>query len=71
MAVSTDCPGVQLYTANYLNEAHGKDGVSYGRRSGVCLETQFYPNCVNTPQWQQPVTKAGEHYRSTTRYIFR
>ena len=70
MAVTTDCPGVQLYTGNFLNGERGKDGVCYPERSGVCLETQYYPNSINTPQWPQPVTPAGERYRSTTEYIF-
>ena len=70
MAVSTDCPGVQLYSGNYLNE-QGKDGVAYTPRSGVCLETQYYPDAVNHPQWAQPITKAGERYHSVTTFRFR
>lgn len=70
MAVVTDCPGIHLYSGNYLNNEAGKDGVTYSRRSGVCLETQFWPDAVHHPQWLQPVFKAGERYRSRTRYIF-
>lgn len=70
MAVSTDCYGVQFYSGNYTDEKNGKDGVCYGSRSGICLETQFYPDAVNHPEWPQPITKAGEHYRSWTRYSF-
>lgn len=70
MAVSTDCPGMQLYSGNYLSGELGKDGVSYCRRSGVCLETQFYPNALNYPQWPQPVVRAGEKYHSETRFVF-
>lgn len=69
MAVLTDCPGIQLYTGNFLDE-HGKSGVHYGKRSGVALETQFYPDSVNHPQWPQPFVKAGQHYRSETVYKF-
>ena len=70
MAVSTDCPGVQLYSGNFMEREEGKDGVIYGRRSGVCLETQFYPNAINYPHWPQPVTKAGERYKSETCFVF-
>ena len=70
MAVSTDCPGIQLYSGNYLAGETGKGGVTYPRRSGICLETQYYPNSVNYPQWPQPITPAGERYRSTTQFIF-
>ena len=70
MAVSTDCPGVQLYTGNFLGGEQGKDGAIYPDRSGVCLETQYYPKSVNNPQWPQPVTPAGETYHSTTQFTF-
>jgi len=70
MAVITDCPGVQFYSGNFLTGETGKDGVRYPKRSGICLETQFYPDAVNKPQWQQPITKAGQIYRSRTVYRF-
>ena len=61
MEVHTDCPGIQFYSGNYTDEPLGKDDVSYGYRSAICLETQYYPD----------VTKAGEPYHSETRYVFR
>ena len=70
MAVTTDCPGVQFYSGNFLEGETGKGGVSYIRRGGVCLETQFYPDSVNKPQWKQPFVKAGERYHSETTYRF-
>ena len=70
MAVSTDCPGVQFYTGNFLQGETGKDGVSYCHRGGICLETQYYPDCMNKPQWAQAITKAGEHYKSETSFVF-
>ena len=69
MTVTTDCPGVQFYSGNYLDD-QGKDGVYYHKRSGICLETQFYPDSVNHPEWPQPFVKAGEKYHSETRYTF-
>lgn len=69
MCVITDCPGVQLYTANFTNTT-GKGGIYYGKGSGVCLETQFYPDSVNHPEWPQPFVKAGEKYHSETTYRF-
>ena len=70
MSVSTDCPGMQLYSGNFLEGEIGKDGVSYCRRGGICLETQYYPNALNYPQWRQPVTRAGEEYKSETSFVF-
>ena len=69
MTVSTDCPGIQVYSGNFLDD-QGKDGVYYGKRSGIALETQFYPDSVNHPEWPQPFVKAGQKYHSETRYTF-
>lgn len=71
MAVSTDRPGVQFYSGNFLKGEIGKDGVSYCHRGGICLETQCWPDSVNHPEWKQPFCKAGEHYHTETKYIFR
>lgn len=71
MAVSTDCPGIQLYIGNFLKDEPGKDGAHYCYRGGIALETQFHPDAVNHPEWPQPITKAGESYHSETRYIFK
>ena len=71
MAVSTDCPGIQFYAGNFIVKEKGKDGAVYTKRSAVCLETQFYPDSINHPQWVQPITKAGERYHSVTRYLFK
>ena len=69
LAISTDCPGIQVYAGNYLN-LQGKDGVFYHKRSGVALETQFFPDSVNHPEWKQPFVKAGIPYKSETIYTF-
>ena len=69
LAISTDCPGIQFYAGNFLNE-DGKNGVHYGKRSGVALETQFYPDSLHHPEWLQPVTRAKTPYHSETRYQF-
>ena len=70
MRVETDCPGVQFYSGNFLGADIGKGGVLYTKRSAVCLETQYYPDSVNHPEWVQPIFKAGERYHSETKYIF-
>ena len=69
MTVFTDCPGIQFYAGDFLDET-GKGGIHYGKRSGVALETQFYPDSVNHPEWRQPFTRAGEHYHCETVYWF-
>lgn len=69
MAVYTDLPGIQFYAGNFLQET-GKGGVTYGKRSGIALETQFYPDSIHHPEWKQPITKAGEKYHTETIYRF-
>ena len=70
MEVITDRCGVQFYSGNFLMGEKGKDGASYCFRGGICLETQFYPNAINVPDWEQPITRAGEPFHSETAYIF-
>lgn len=64
----TDCPGVQLYTGNFIHEHKGKNGAVYGERHGFCLESQYVPDSVNNPAFAAPFLKAGEAYASVTVY---
>lgn len=71
MDVYSDLYDLGLYTANFLPEIKGKDGIVHHRGDGVCLETQFVPNSVNLPSMKhRPVFEAGRHYRFTTEYSF-
>ena len=70
MTISTDCPGVHFYSGNYMADFKGKNGAIYAKRSGLCLETQFYPDAVHKPQWLQPITKANDPYHSVTKFMF-
>ncbi len=71
MEVFTDLPGMQLYTGNMLNPVkNGKNGATYGKRQGVCFETQFFPNSINTKNFPSCVLKAGKEFDSVTIYKF-
>ncbi|MEG2700447.1 MAG: aldose epimerase family protein [Hungatella sp.] len=71
MEVYTDLPGVQFYTANFLNpEFVGKDGIGYASHGGYCFETQYFPDAINKPQFPSPILKEGEEYTTTTIYKF-
>lgn len=70
MKMYTDLPGLQLYTAKYLETVTGKNGVVYGPRQGFCLEPQYIPNAVNEPAEAQPVFDAGEAYNAFVIYRF-
>lgn len=70
MTVYSDMCGLQIYTGNYLNEDNGKDGAIYKKNSGVCLETQFYPNSCNEIKFPSPILKANKEFVSRTVYSF-
>lgn len=71
LEVRTDQPGVQLYTANGMNDRRGgKAGKPYVRRAGFCLETQHFPDSINQPAFPNTVLRPGETFRSTTIYRF-
>jgi aldose 1-epimerase len=55
MEVLSTKPGIQLYT---------------GRRTGVALETQYYPDTPNRPEFPSSLLLPGEEYRHTTVYRF-
>lgn len=70
MEAYTDCPAVQFYTGNFIQNENGKNGVTYEKRHGFCLESQHCPNAVNDAHFKQPFLKAGEKYDSKTIYKF-
>lgn len=71
METYTTEPGVQLYTANWLNESIiGKNGHPYPERCSFCLETQHFPDSPNKPEYPTTVLRPGEVFRSRTVYKF-
>lgn len=70
MEVYTDLPGVQLYTGNNMVPEFGKGGAYYPCRGGLCLETQFFPNCANQEGFIKPVVVPGKPFTSVTVYKF-
>ncbi len=71
MEVETDQPGVQFYTANFLEGQLGKGGKKYARRSALCLETQHFPDAPNQPDFPSTVLRPGETYKHICVYKFR
>jgi len=71
MEVLTDQPAVQFYSACKTDVKGGKNGADYGQYSGLCLETQHFPDAPNQPHFPTTVLKPGERYDTTTIYAFR
>lgn len=70
MEVYTDLPGMQLYCGNFLEGDIGKGGCSYGKRSAVCFETQYFPDAIHKDNFEGPIVKAGQMYDTETVYKF-
>ncbi len=72
MEVWTTEPGLQFYGGNFLDGTlTGKSGRKYPYRSGLCLETQHFPDSPNQPNFPSTTLKAGTTYRSATEYRFK
>ena len=70
MEVYTDLPGVQFYAGNFLKGIIGKDNKPINKRTGFCLETQYYPDSPNKPDFPCCLFDAGEEYKSITVFKF-
>ena len=71
LEVYTNEPGIQVYTGNFLDgKVKGKKGIVYKQRTGICLETQHYPDSPNKPQWPSVILEPGKVYKSTCIYKF-
>ena len=71
MAVTTDQPGIQFYSGNFLDgTVTGKGGKAYPQYAAFCLETQHFPDSPNQPEFPSTVLKPGEIFKSTTVYTF-
>jgi aldose 1-epimerase len=71
MQVFTTEPGIQFYSGNFLDGTiKGKSGAVYGHRSGLCLETQHFPDSPNQPNFPSTALKKGQGYHSVTEFRF-
>lgn len=70
MEVITDQPGVQFYCGNFLNGSIGYGGKAYNFRTGLCLETQHFPDSPNQQNFPTTVLNPGETFKSQTIYRF-
>ena len=70
LTVYTTLPGIQFYAGNFLCGVPGKGSLPMEKRTGFCLETQYYPDTPNHPAFPSSLFNAGEHYTSETVYAF-
>lgn len=71
LEVFTTEPGIQLYTANYLDGQHvGKGETAYEKQAAFCLECQCFPDSVNRPHFPTVILNPGMEYFQTTVHRF-
>ena len=71
LEVFTTEPGVQFYCGNFLDGSlTGKSGATYEHRTGLCLETQHFPDTPNQPEFPSAVLRPGEEYYHKTVFRF-
>ncbi|MCY6482932.1 galactose mutarotase [Clostridium aestuarii] len=72
LEVSTNQPVVVLFTANSIRkDMILRGGTTSGDHLGVCIETQWYPDAVNNPNFPDYILNPGEKYIAKTTYAFK
>jgi aldose 1-epimerase len=71
LTVSTDAPGIQIYTGNWLKGCPtSKSGVEYNDYDGVALECQSFPDSPNRPNFPSALLAAGENWQRVIEFHF-
>ena len=71
LTLSTDAPGLQVYTGNFLDgTVVGPAGRAYRQGDGVALEPQAFPDTPNRPGFGDATLRPGETYRRRVRWAF-
>ncbi|GKD46061.1 aldose 1-epimerase-like protein [Tanacetum coccineum] len=68
--LTTDAPGVQFYTGNYIENCKGKHGYVYEAHAGLCLETQGFPDSVNHRNFPSQIVNPGQTYKHRMLFAF-
>ncbi len=71
LTVETTEPGIQFYCGNFLDgSGKSRDGRLYVRRSGLCLETQQFPDAPNQSEFPSTMLRPGTAWKSETAFTF-
>lgn len=60
LEILTNQPGIQFYSGNFLPKKH----------TGLCLETQAFPDSPNQPDFPDTILRPGQTYRHLTHFRF-
>ena len=70
MLVYTNQPAVHIYVGGYSDGVKGKENADYHSLSGICFETQNFPDAPNHEHFPSPILKKDEVYYHKTIYKF-
>jgi aldose 1-epimerase len=70
LEVRTTQPGLQVYSGNFLDGKPSGSGTVFAYRTGLCLETQHFPDSPNHPSFPGTVLRPGQTYSERTLLIF-
>jgi aldose 1-epimerase len=71
MKIEANQPGVQYYSGTFMDGTYQGKGAKYDRYTGLCLETQAFPNAINVPAWaSQVLLEPGKLYDHVMRFTF-
>lgn len=71
MNVLTNQAGVHIYVGgNCFGAIQGKENAAYHTQSGICFETQNFPDAPNHLNFPSAIVKKGEQYHHQTIFSF-
>ncbi len=70
LSIKSTQPGVQFYAGNFINDETGKNGFVYTKRSGLCLETQHFPDSPHNADFPDCILRPDEPYSHKTVWKF-
>jgi aldose 1-epimerase len=66
LEIRTTQPGLQFYSGNFLDGKPAGHGTVFPYRTGLCLETQHFPDSPNQPAFPDTILRPGQRYSATT-----
>ena len=71
MEISSNQPGVQFYTGNFMDGSTSGKGAAHDQYTGFCLETQVFPDSINKEERRDAaILRPGETYEHVMIYKF-
>lgn len=71
LKLSTTEPAIQFYSGNFLDGTLvGKGNTKYGKRTGLCLEPEHFPDAPNQKAFATTVLKPNETYKTSIVWAF-